>query len=161
MLFCLPHDLVNLVLTFELQISPLELSEDIDYFVTWHNTVPSLFLSPRLLDTRYLFFVPSPMLVNHPYTPRRHLAMRPADIWSQTLPAFGQMICRERIREVRSYKKCILRWIYDCVENRDVGYYTILYSKILRKLSPLHFRPSAHWVFVREALRQIEDVLPS
>ena len=126
MLFFLPPDLVNLILTFELQISPLELSEDIDFFVTWHNTVPSLFLSPRLLDTRYLFFVASPMLVNHAYTPRRHLAMRPADIWSQTLPAFGQMICRERIRELRSYKKCILRWIYDCIENRDVAYYKVL-----------------------------------
>ena len=124
---------------------------------SWIGTV-SIFLSPRLLDTRYLFYVANPMLPNHPYTPRRHLSMRPADVWAQTLTAFAQMLCRERIRELRTYKKCVLRWVYDCIENRSVQYYRILHAKVLWKLSPQHFRPSAHFAFLLEALRQISDV---
>ena len=158
MLFSLPVDLVRLILSFELQITPKELSDDIDFYIDWHNTVPPIFLSPRLLETRYLFYVASPMLPHHPYTPRRHLSMRPADVWAQTLTALGQMICRERIRELRTYKKCILRWIYDCIENRNPEYYRILHTKVLSKVALQHFRPSAHFVFLREALRQISDV---
>ena len=158
MLFSLPHDLVRLVLSFELDISPKELSDDIDFFIKWHDTVPPIFLSPRLLDTRYLFYVANPMHVHHPYTPRRHLSMRPADVWAQTLTALAQMVCRERVRELRTYKKCILRWVYDCIENRNVEYYKILHSKVLGKLSLQHFRPSAHFAFLEEALRQIADV---
>ena len=153
--FYLPTDLLNIVLSFDLLCSVAELAEDLNFYISWQRTVPAMFLTASLLDTRYWYNVANPMLRYHPFTPRRYLRMRPCDIWSQTLPALTNMICRERVREIRTYKACVQRWVTDCVENRHLFYYRTLVKKVLGKITQRHFRPNHPGFFVEEALRQV------
>ena len=159
--FCLPTDLLNLVLDYDLCCTAYELAEDITFYTAWQNCVPPMFLSTSLLDTRFYFNVANPMIKFHPFTARRYLRMRPCDIWSQTLPALANMISKESIREMRTYKACVQRWVSDCVNNRQLFYYKILVKKALGKLTQCHFRPNHPGFFVLEALRQVDLFLAS
>lgn len=153
--FCLPTDLLNIVLNFDLRCTADELAEDITFYTEWQNCVPPMFLSVCLLDTRFYFNVANPMIKFYPFIARRYLRMRPCDIWSQTLPALANMICKERIREMRTYKACVQRWVSDCVNNRKLFYYKTLVKKALGKLTQDHFRPNHPGFFVLEALQQV------
>ena len=153
--FFLPYDLTNIVLQYVYEISPDELEEDLNFYIRWRTTVPPMFLSATLFDTRYYFNVANPMLRYHPYTPRKHLRMRPCDIWSSALSVLVRGLCKEQIRELGTYRGCAIRWCLDCVQNRKVFYYTVLQNKILTKLKSHHFRRCVHPCFVLHALLQI------
>ena len=155
--FLLPRDLLNIVLVYVYECTQSELVQDLNFYIEWQNTVPAMFLSASLIDTRYYYGVANPMLPYHPFTPRKYLRMRPCDIWAATLPAFVNMICGERIREIGTYKGCIQRWTSDCISNREIQYYIILASKGFRKITSDHFRLSHPSFFVKEALRQIRS----
>ena len=153
-MFRVNNDLLNIILSYDYRIPPEEFIADLEFYTRWQR-VPPLFLSASLIDTRILFHVANPCRKHHPFTPRRHLKMRPCDIWAATLPALVHMVCRERLRELKTYKKCCLNWTYDCVENHKLWYYEKLESRLLTRLQLDHFRPSAQRAFVIEALRQI------
>ena len=156
-MFRLPNDLISVILSHVFECTAKELEQDLNFYIAWQKTVPPMFLSASLLDTRYWFGVANPMLSYHPYTPRKFLQMQPADIWAATLPAFVNMICRERVRGIQTYKGCIQRWAADCIAGRRLEYYIILSSKGFRNLTPDHFRVSHPPFFVEEALRQIHS----
>ena len=156
-MFCLPRDLFNLMLSFVYECEATEFIADLNFYIAWQKAVPPMFLSASLLDTRFWYGVANPMLPYHPYTPRKFLRMEPADIWAATLPAFVNMICRERVRETRTYKGCIQRWANDCVSNRQLEYYVLLSMKGFKKLTADHFVSSHHPFFVEEALRQVRS----
>ena len=157
----LPKVVMNLLLSFLWEISEDELFGDLEYFIRWHKFVPPLFLSPTLMDTRFFYPVASPMRPNYPYTPRRFLHMDPCDIWAQTLPALVNMLCSERVREIKSYKGCIQRWTLECVTSRHLEFYLLLCKKALIKLNESHFRRAFPIFFVREALRQTRALYDS
>ena len=153
--FFLPYDLTNIVLDYVYDITPYELEEDLDFFIKWGQNVPPMFLSATLFNTRYFFNVANPMLRYHPFTPRKFLRMRPCDIWSSALPVLVRGLCKEKIREIRTYRGCAIRWCADCIQNRQLAYYRILEAKILLKLKNHHFRRGVHPCFVSHALEQI------
>ena len=157
----LPRDLLNLAISFLYDISADELFQDLAFFLKWQKNVPSVFLSPSLLDQRFYYGVANPMIKDHPYTPRRFLQMRPSEIWASTLPALVNMLCPEKIREIKTYKGCVLRWTHDCVHSRSLKYYFILCKKALVKLTDRHFRRAYPVFFVREALRQTRELYDS
>jgi hypothetical protein len=156
--FCLPDDIVSLLCTFLWRNAKLradELSADVDFYCLWRKTVPPIFLKCAVLDIHQWFHVANPMREGHPYWPRKLLNLEPKNVWGDTLFAFGSMICRERIRDVRTYKRCALRWIRACTDNIDIWYWWDLKQKLLCKIKPEHFHPRAHQAFLQEALSQL------
>ena len=86
-------------------------------------------------------------------------AMRAASVtWPK---AKAKLISKERIREMRTYKACVQRWVSDCVNNRKLFYYKTLVKKALGKLTQDHFRPNHPGFFVLEALQQVALFLAS
>ena len=158
--FALPKDLVNLLLSFVYEITSDELARDLEFYIKWRSKVPPMFLSATLLNTRFYFSVANPMVRYHPYTPRKNLRMRPTDIWACTLLAFLHGLSKERVRSLRTYRGCILRWAHDCLQNRKIEYYAMLHHRILSKLKPHHFRSARPSAFLAEALRQISVFWP-
>ena len=148
----LPSDISNLVVSFLFDISYQEMTTDINYYIMWHS-IPSLFLKASLLDLRTFCFVPSPMHRNVPYVPRGYLRMRPCDIWSPNLLLFCNGICKEKVRELKTYKGCILRWAFDTVSTRHIAWYQQFYKRVLKKLTIDHLRHPDF--FAVEALMQI------
>ena len=151
----LPSDLSNLVVSFLYDITYQELAIDLEYYIMWHS-VPSLFLKASMLDWRTFCFVPSPMHRNVPYIPRAYLRMRPSDIWSNSLIALSSRICKEKIRALKTYKGCIMRWVFDTTSMRHHCWYRQLHERVLKKLTVDHFRARDDF-FVLEALAQISD----
>ena len=160
-MFFLHNDLIRVVLSFEHDITPLELERDLQFYMMWQKTVPSIFLQASCMDERYFSGVSNPMIRFNPYYPRKYLRLEPVDIWAHTLPAFINMLCKEMVRDTKTYKGCIARWTYDCVCNRQLYYWNKLMRKGLSKLKKLHFRSSAPPLFVEEALRQISVFSPA
>ena len=150
----LPTDLTNVILSYLWFIDAEELISDVKYYIKWQKNVPEMFLSPSLLHKTFYYAVANPMIKTYPYTPRRLLYMQPRDIWASTLPALVNMICPEKIREIKTYKGCIQRWTHQCVGSSQVFHYRYLCRKALIKLSENHFRRAFPVFFVREALRQ-------
>ena len=156
--FFLPDDIVQILTSFlwkNANLSASELAWDLDFYCLWRKTVPPIFLKCAILDTCQWSQVANPMRDGHPYWPRKLLDIRPKTVWGDPLFSFGTMLCRERIREVRTYKRCALRWIKNCIENIDIWYWFDLQVKLLNKLKAEHFRPRAHPGFVAEALQQL------
>lgn len=156
--FYLHDDLINTVLTFLYQDGELnaqELHEDLEFYIKWSNAVPSMFLSCQLLETRYWVHLANPMCKFYPYHPRKFFCMRPEEVWGPTLLALGHMISREAIRSAKTYKRCAIRWILDCVENVDLFYWYELKQKLFNRIHCFHFHRGAPSSFVREALSQI------
>ena len=151
----IPRDIMDLIVSFVYRIPARELFADVEYFLKWQQNVPPMFLSATLLDNRFYYRVANPMRRFHPYTPRRFLHMKASEIWGSTLPALVNMLCAERVREIRTYKGCIRRWTIDCTSSRSLAPYIALRKKALTKLTQEHFRRSFPRFFVREALRQI------
>jgi hypothetical protein len=151
----LPRDISNLVVSFLYDISYQELMIDLNYYIMWHS-VPSIFLKASFLDIRTFCFVPSPMHKNVPYFPRKYIRMRPYDIWSNGLLLLTNKICKERIRELKTYKGCVLRWAFDATSTRHIAWYNQMHERVLKKLTLEHFRHPDF--FVTEALMQISDI---
>jgi hypothetical protein len=150
----LPSDISNLVVSFLYDNTYHELATDLNYYIMWHS-VPSMFLKASLLDLRTFCFVPSPMHKNVPYVPRSYLRMRPSDIWSNSLIVLSNRICKEKIRALKTYKGCVMRWVFDTTSTRHFCWYKQLYERVLKKLTVDHFRHPDF--FVVEALMQISD----
>ena len=150
----LPNDLSNLVVSFLYNINYQELAIDLEYYTMWHS-VPNIFLKASILDLRTFCFVPSPLHKNVPYVPRAYLRMRPSDIWSNSLIVLSSKICKEKIRALKTYKGCVLRWVFDTTSTRHHCWYKQLHERVLKKLTVDHFR--APDFFVLEALAQISD----
>ena len=157
----LPTDLTNVIISYLWCIDVFELFDDIQFYSNWQQTVPEMFLSPSLLHKKFYYAVANPMIRTYPYTPRRFLHMHAADIWSATLPALVNMICAEKIRDIKTYKGCIQRWTRQCVCNSEVYLYRFLCRKVLIKLHESHFRRAFPVFFVREALRQTRSLYAS
>ena len=153
------HDvLITEVMSFlysTIPVTACELRQDLKFYITWRKYVPSMFLSTQLLETRFWFHIANPMCRYHPYHPRKFLNMRPAEVWSPTLTALGNMICKEKIRAAKTYKRCALRWIWDCCDNLELWYWFYLRDKLFTRLSSCHFHSKAPLRFVEEALQQI------
>jgi hypothetical protein len=157
-LFFLPDDIVQVITSFLWQtgnLSAHELGEDLDFYILWRKTVPPIFFKCAILDTTQWSHVANPMRDGHPYWPRKRLDLTPKQVWGEPLFAFGTMICRERIREVRTYKRCALRWIRNCTDNINIWYWYDLQVKLLNKIKLKHFHHRAHIGFLREALQQL------
>ena len=158
--FFLPSDLIQVITSFlwkEVRLSAEEMAADIDFYILWRKVVPPIFLKCAVLDTSQLFYVANPMRGGHPYWPRKVLELTPNNVWGGSLYAFGAMICRERIREVKTYKRCCLRWIRNCTDNIEIWYWYDLQQKLLSKITIDHFRPQGHRGFLREALQQVSS----
>ena len=156
--FFLPDDLIRVVTSFlwkTAQLSADELSEDLEFYCLWQKTVPPIFLKCSILDIRDWYQVANPMRDGHPYWPRKLLDLTPKNVWGEPLFVFGTMICREKIREVRTYKRCALRWIRNCTDNIDIWYWYDLQVKLLNKIKLSHFRHRSHRGFLEEALEQL------
>jgi len=157
----MPEDLVSLTLTFLYQITAQELRSDLDFYIEWRRTVPPVFLSCSLFESRLLHHVGNPMREHFPYYPRKFLVMRPCDIWSPSLMTLGTMLSPAGLRAVKTYRRCAFRWILDCIDNREVHYYNVLRRKLLDRLTISQFRPRAHLLFVEETLRQVAVYTPA
>ena len=156
--FFLPDDLIRRALEFlwpNASLTAAEFAEDIRFYAQWQAIVPAIFLECAVFDTTKCYYVPSPLRKDHPYWPRKVLVLKPRNVWSDALRAFGMMICRERIREIKTYRRCALRWIANCEQNVDLWYWFDLHQKLLNRLTIQHFRPRSHQGFVQEAFRQL------
>jgi hypothetical protein len=161
MWFSLPDDLITVAISFLFPITASELRQDLTFYIKW-SRVPSMFLNCQLRETRYRYFVCNPMQMYVPFYPRRYLDMRPNEVWGPTLPALGALLCKEALRDAKTYKQCALRWIWDCISNLEIYYWDVLRIKLFKRISPVHFqyRPGCAY-FVEEALRLIDSCTPS
>ena len=153
----LNSDCLGIVSAFAFDCTAQELLLDLDFYVAWQQSVPPMFLRASALDTRFWLRVANPMVRFHPFTARKHLRLRPEDIWASTLPSLTHYISKELVRDLRTYRQCVIRWAMDAVQNRELWYYLRLRDKILVKLRQEHFRRNCPHFFVREALRQIHE----
>ena len=154
-MFLLHDDLITLCVSYVWDLTSFELKDDLDFYIQWQRYVPHMFLQTAVLDTRFWYTVANPMCKYNPYYPRKYLSLRPADIWSPSLRSLGSMICKEKIRSLKTYKGCVLRWIDDCTSNRHLFYWFYLARRVLSRLKITHFQTRAPCFFVREALEEI------
>ena len=159
-MFTLPDDLITEIASFlwtDCTIHANELSADIDFYITWRTLVPPIFIKCAVTDKLHCYDVANPMRAGHPYWPRQLLELTPHTVWSRNLYLLGSFICREKIRGVKTYKRCCMRWIRYCCENIDLWYYFDLNQKVLSKITLDHFHARAHYPFLRQALAQISS----
>ena len=155
----LPVDLQNVIVSFLYDLSYKELSEDLDFYTVWHQHVPSIFLHASLPDNRFWYSIPSPLLRHVPYYPRKYLRMTPECIWSGSLMFFLYLLDKKAVRQLKTYKRCILRWSNDVISNRHLEYWKFLYHNVLKKLEYDHFKVSRSAVpFVLLCLEQIASL---
>ena len=158
-MFLLHDDLITLIITYLFPITACELREDLIFYIKW-AAIPPMFLNCRVRETRYRHYVCNPMLKNIPYHPRRYIDLRPNEVWGPTLPALGAMLSKDAIREAKTYKRCALRWIYDCISNLEMYYWDELCDKLFSRISQHHFQyryGCCH--FLEEALRQVDSYI--
>ena len=157
-MFFLHDDMIQLILNFvwgDDYVKPRELESDLLFYITWRKNVPPLFFSASLLDRHLWLHVPSPMRRYTAYYPSKNLQLHPTNVWSETLVILGTMLCRENIRNCKTYKRCALRWINECTSCLSLEYWEILKTKLLIKLRSQHFRSRAHQPFVLACLQEI------
>jgi hypothetical protein len=145
------------MISFLFPITACELKEDLIFYIKWAE-VPSMFLNCQLRETRYRHYVCNPMIRYIPYHPRRYLDMRPNEVWGPTLPALGAMLSRDALREAKTYRRCALRWIWDCISNLEIYYWDVLCAKLFSRISLQHFHcryGCSH--FLEESLRQVDS----
>ena len=159
--FYMHDDLTTLVLSFLWNLTACELRQDLKFYIQWHKVVPPIFLAGSLLREDFWYEVANPLCEHNPYTPRKILSMRPNDIWGFNLVALGSMICRSRVRETRTYKRCAMRWINDCVCSNDLHYYRELHEKLLSRLKIYHFQSRAPLPFLQAVFSQLEIYTPA
>ena len=153
-------DLLQIVLDYAWGgINTIEFYGDIAHYTKWHQTVPRSVLNVSVMyKNRPFHRIASPYIAEHAFVPRSHLALLPFHIWNTTLESLVNMLCKERIRAIRTYKKCAMRWVHDCVWNLQPEYYRILHEKLLCKLKEEHFRPRVRgWQFVDYMLSSFRD----
>ena len=110
--------------------------EDLRVYEQWHEIVPARFLSAQITyNGRWYHKVASPFRRYHPYVPRQNLLIAPDDIWNENLLILAALLCKERVRTIRTYKRCALRWVEDCIWNTHPEYYTILQEKLLNRIT--------------------------
>ena len=157
-MFFLPDDLIRLCTTFLWDsggITASELRRDIVFYEKWHRKVPQIFLNCSVLETDLWMHVPNPMRKGYPYWPRKRLLLRPKTVWSDAMFTLGSRLCRERIREVRTYKRCALRWIQNCISSLHLECFDEVEEKLFHRIKEQHFRRRSNLRFVRECLQQL------
>ena len=159
--FYLHDDLINIVLGFVWNVTASELRYDLEFYRRWNETVPPIFLAGSVLYRDFWYEVANPLCKHNPYVPRKYLSLRPNDIWNYNLIALGAMLSREKIREVRTYKRCAQRWIMDCVAGNRPEYYIELRKKLLTRLKISHFQSRAPSPFLAEVFSQLAIYTPS
>jgi len=152
----LPLVLADLVCNFAYGITAQELYEDLDFYCAWSEKVPPVFLNHFVVHRETSLPYANPMIKHHPYMPMRHFDFVPDSIWAITLVVFCSMIDKEVIRELKTYKGCVLRWVRMCMSGARPEYFERL-LKVFTRLEPHHFYP-ARQAFVSECLRQIRAV---
>ena len=161
--FFLHDDLIKLCTSFLWPyggISATELKRDIDFYTLWHETVPPIFLNSSVMETDLWIEVPNPMREGYPFYPRRHVMLRPKTVWSDAMMKLGLRLCRERIRECRTYKRCALRWIRNCTSSLELWYFNEVNAKLFRRLKLQHFRPRTNQRFLEECFQQLAFLRP-
>ena len=159
-MFFLPTDLTQIVIDYVWsckQLSVRELRHDLIFYIQWRQKIPGIFLSTSILDRHTWMQIPNPMIENLPYYPSKFLSLHATNVWSENLFLLGTMLCKEKIRECRTYKRCAMRWIDECVSFVSFEGWNILYEKLLSKLQLKHFRSRAHFPFVLECLHAISS----
>ena len=160
-MFFLPDDLIRLCTSFVWDsggVSARDLRRDIRFYERWHQRIPPIFLNLAVLETDLWMEVPNPLRVGYPYWPRRRLLLRPKTVWSDAMFTLGMRLCRERIREVKTYKRCALRWIQNCISSLHIGFFDEVDQKLFTRISERHFRPRSNLRFVRECLVQLSSL---
>ena len=149
----LPKVLGQLVCDFAFGGTLCELEWDIEFYLAWQRKVPGVFLSQALADQDTGLLHANPMIKNHPFAPTRKFNIRPESVWSITLVLLVATIDKDSIRDLKTYKGCILRWARQCMAGCKPEYYEKL-QQIFTQLEPQHFYPVRR-PFVAECLRQI------
>ena len=157
----LNDDLVQLTLSFLFDVTLPEIKRDVDLYCYWHKTVPPIFISSQIYSKKYCTLVPSPFRHENPFIPTSYLSITPTHVWGFSLYNFGSMLCNERVRAAKTYKRCARRWIRHCSCCLNPGQYVQLYNKLLCKLDATHFLPRAPRTFLKEALTQIAFYRPA
>ena len=136
-LFRINNDILDIVLGYLWEgLRSKAFIEDLRVYKQWHDIVPARFLSAQIIyNGSWYHKVASPFRQYHPYVPRQNLLIAPVDIWNENLIILAASLCKERIRSIRTYKRCAIRWVEDCVWNAHPQYYKILYKKLLSRLT--------------------------
>ena len=160
-MFFLHNDLIKLCTSFvwgNAGIDARELQRDIEFYELWHQKVPPIFLQCAMLETDLWQDVPNPMRAGYPYWPRRRLLIRPKTVWNDAMVTFGMKLCRERIREVRTYKRCALRWISNCITSLELGFFDEVEKKLFQRIKLQHFQRRSNFRFLEECLQQLSSL---
>ena len=149
----LPRVLGQLVCDFAFGGTLCELESDLDFYIRWQTQVPGVFLSQSLMDLETGLLHASPMIKNHPYAPTRKFLIRPESVWSITLLLLVASIDKHKVRRLKTYKGCIIRWARECLAGCKPEYYQKVHT-IFTQLTLEHFYPVRR-AFVAECLKQI------
>ena len=135
--FALNTDTLDIVLGYLWDgLRTKEFREDLRVYKQWHDIVPARFLSAEIsYGGLWCHKVASPFRQHHPYVPRRKFMISPNDIWNENLLIMVAALCKERIRSIRTYKRCAIRWVEDCIWNVHPEYYVILQEKLLNRIT--------------------------
>ena len=134
LLAALPDDLISLITDYAFQCTACEFFQDLDFYISWGNTVPPMFLSAQVLDLRFWYCVANPMIRFHPFVARKYLKLHPHDIWSGTLPCLVRYLHAERLRSLKTYKRCVIRWVDEAVTSHHLWFYMHVVQKTTRKI---------------------------
>lgn len=152
----LDKDSVSVIMSFiwSADYTKEQLNSDIEYYISWHR-IPDIFVNPAIRHQQLEERVPSPYRKNTPFIPRHILHVTPWSIWSPAVKRFFYWISKDECRKLKTYKRCVMRWVSDVVENRKIEYYIFLHHKILKHLTPECFRSKGNTFFQQEVLHQI------
>jgi hypothetical protein len=152
----LDKDSVSVIMSFiwSKDYTKEQFNSDINYYISWHR-VPDIFVKCAIRDQQLEERVPSPYRKNNPFIPRHIIHISPWSIWSPAMKRLIYWISKDECRKLRTYKRCVMRWVADVIENRKIEYYIFLHHKILKHLTPKFFRPKGNIFFQQEVLHQI------
>ena len=157
MSFCaLPTCLQDLVCDIAWGLPYGYIKWDVDQCAVVQACVPENFMY-ALHHYKYRWgYINSPYRRGNAYYPRTYLKMSPC--WNSVPLAFACMICKERVRSLKTYKGIFLRRV-KMLDDHDLKDWNIVF-KAFKLLRLSHFQRNANRSFVRQILLDVSEACP-
>lgn len=152
----LPTVLQNLVCDIAWELPYDYIKWDVDQCATIQECVPPAFFLATCFRRDQWGSVNSPYRRGNDYIPRTFLEMSPC--WNDVPLALVCMICKDRVRELKTYKAIFLRRV-SMLRANDLRAWNDLYDG-LKRLRLCHFQRCSNQSFLREVLLELSEASP-
>jgi hypothetical protein len=153
----LPECLQDLVTMFAFGANYKIIKYDIERCQIIQDCIPPSFLVAVVFYKYRWGYVNSPFRAGNGYYPSWLIDYE--SVWNGVPTAFVCMICKERIRQNKTYKGIIFRRISEMLGN-NFREWNSTYESVFSKLNDSHFRVNSQRSFREEILYELSEASP-